>query len=360
MAKEENTANLVRKFADGKCSREEALLVIKWFKEQDYHNDLYPALAKLWYTHAKTVKESMETADLGPTLDRLHHRINIDREEEESGLRKRERFIRLLSRVAALFFLPLLITSILYISERIGHSDQKELYTQINSMKGSQLRTELPDGTVVWLNSGSMLRYPLSFTKRNRHVILSGEAFFDVPHERSSPFVVKTEALNIRVLGTQFNVMAYPDEDNVATTLEKGLLSVEKPHEGRNPSRICFLNSGERMVFEKESGTVNKFKTETDKYTSWKEGKLIFRNDPLTMVIKLLERWYNVNIEISGDINLCDTPYTMTIEDETITQVLEYLSVASPILWEMIPAQKREDEKVSKARYIISSKNSLQ
>ncbi len=358
MAKEENNGILVRKFAEGKCSREEALIVIKWFKEQEYMEDLYHALVKFW--DKQTGTEESEKTDLGPTLDKLHHRINIYKEEEEAAFRRRKRFVKVLSRVAALFFLPLLIMSILYISERISHSAKKELYTQIHSVKGSQLRTELPDGSVVWLNSGSMLSYPLSFTKRNRYVILSGEAYFDVTHDRSHPFVVKTEALNVRVLGTKFNVMAYPDEDFVATTLEKGLLSVERPGERRNPSRYCFLESGDRMVFEKESGAVRKFKTETEKYTSWKEGKLIFRNDPLALVLKLLERWYNVDIEISGDINLSDTPYTMTIEDETIIQVLEYLSVASPVSWEKIPAQKHENEEVPKARYIIRNKNSLQ
>ncbi len=86
-------------------------------------------------------------------------------------------------------------------------------------------------------------------------------------------------------------------------------------------------------------------------------GKLIFRNDPLALVIKRLERWYNTDIEIAGDKKLPETPYTLTIEDETITQVLEYLSIASPISWEMIPAHKLENGKISKTRYIIRNKN---
>jgi len=171
------------------------------------------------------------------------------------------------------------------------------------------------------------------------------------------PFIVKTEALDLKVLGTQFNVMAYPDENDISITLEKGRISIERPGEGRKISRLCYLEAGEHSIFQKKSGTIRKFMIDTDKYTLWKEGKLIFRNDPLAVVIKRLERWYNTDIEIAGDKKLPETPYTLTIEDETITQVLEFLSVASPIAWEMIPAHKLENGKISRTRYIISNKN---
>ena len=356
MKKSEGNENLVKKFAEGDCTHEEALAVIRWFKEPDYRIKLYKALTKLWYKKKETEEDISNTVDLNSTLDRLHHRINIYREKGESGLRKRNRFNKILLRIAAVLFLPLLITSILYLHENLNRSKKEALYTEINVSYGSKLRTELPDGTVVWLNSGSTLKYPQSFSKRNRQVILSGEAYFDVTTDRLHPFVVKTGTLDLKVLGTQFNVMAYPDENYISTTLEKGRISIERPGEGRKISRLCFLEAGEHSIFQKESGTIRKFISNTDKYTSWKEGKLIFRNDPLVLVIKRLERWYNTDIEIAGDKKLPETPYTLTIEDETITQVLEFLSVASPISWEVIPAHKLENGKIYRTRYIISNK----
>ncbi|MBE9509577.1 MAG: DUF4974 domain-containing protein [Bacteroidetes bacterium] len=357
MRKSEENKNLVEKFAEGNCSHDEALKVIQGFKDPRCRIKLHQALTKLWYKKNETKEELSETVDLSSTLDRVHHRINIYREKEESGLRKRNRFNKILLRVAAVIFLPLLITTVLYVHENLNLSKEEGLYTEINVAYGSKLRTELPDGTVVWLNSGSTLKYPQSFSKRNRQAILSGEAYFDVTPDRLHPFVVKTEALDLKVLGTQLNVMAYPDENYVLTTLEKGRISIERPNAGKKISRFCFLEPGEHAVFQKKSGAIRRFMTDTDKYTSWKEGKLIFRNDPLALVIKRLERWYNTDIEIAGDKNLPETPYTMTIEDETITQVLEYLSVASPISWEIIPAHKQENGKISKTRYIISNKN---
>jgi len=353
----EGNENLVKKFAEGNCSHDEALKVIQWFKEPRYRIKLYQALTKLWYKKNETKEKFREKVDLNSTLDRVHHRINIYREQEESGLRKKNRFNKILLRVAVVLFLPLLFTSILYVNENINLSKKVMLYTEINVSYGSKLRTKLPDGTVVWLNSGSTLKYPQSFAKRNRQATLSGEAYFDVTPDRLHPFLIKTGALDLKVLGTQINVMAYPDEDYISTTLEKGRISIEKPYAGKKISRLCFLEPGEHLVFQKKSGTIRKFMTDTDKYTSWKDGKLIFRNDPLALLIKRLERWYNTDIEIAGDKNLPETPYTMTIEDETIAQVLEYLSVASPISWEMIPAHKLENGKISRTRYIIRNKN---
>jgi len=360
MKNSKENENLVKKFAEGACNYDEALKVNRWFKEPGYRIKLFQALTKLWYRNNDTKEQPRETVNLSPTLDQLHHRINIYREKEESGLRKWNRFNKILLRVAAVIFLPLLITSILYLHENLNRSKKEALYTEINVSHGSKLRTELPDGTVVWLNSGSTLKYPQSFSKRNRQVILSGEAYFDVTTDRLHPFVVKTGTLDMKVLGTQFNVMAYPDENYISTTLEKGRISIERSGEGREISRICFLEAGEHSIFQKESGTIRKFISNTDKYTSWKEGKLIFRNDPLVLVIKRLERWYNTDIEIAGGKMLPETPYTLTIEDETITQVLEFLSVASPISWEMIPSHKLENGKINKTRYVISNKKFTQ
>jgi len=362
MKKSEENGNLIQKYAEGNCRHDEALKVIRWFKEPCYRIKLYQTLTKLWYKKNETKEELRETVDLSSTLDRVHHRINIYREKEESGLRKRNRFNKTLLWVAAIIFLPLLTTSILYLHEnlnisKLNISKKEVLYTEINVIYGSKFRTELPDGTVVWLNSGSTLKYPQSFSKRNRQATLSGEAYFDVTPDRLHPFIVKTGVMDLRILGTQLNVMAYPDENYVLTTLEKGRISIERPNAGKKISRLCFLEQGEHAVFQKKSGAIRKFMTDTDKYTSWKEGKLILRNDPLALVIKRLERWYNTDIEIAGDKNLPDTPYTLTIEDETITQVLKYLSVASPISWEIIPAHKLENGKISKTRYIISNKD---
>jgi len=347
---------LIEKFADGICTNDEAQKVIDWFKEPGFQLKLYQPVNRLWDKENAINEDFGETADLDSTLDRLHHRINIHREQEESGSRKRIRFYKVLSRAAAILFIPLLITSFLYIYENLNKSKGEQQYTEINATFGSKLRTQLPDGSVVWLNSGSTLKYPQTFSRRNRQATLSGEAYFEITSDRLHPFVVKTDVLDLRVLGTKFNVNAYPDENHVSVTLEEGKIAIEEPGNGKKSSQSCILEPGEHAIFQNGLGAMSKAFTKTDKYTSWKEGRLIFRNDPLALVIKRLERWYNTDIVIAGDEQLPETPYTMTIEDETITQVLEYLSLASPISWEVIPAHKLQNGNISRARYIISNK----
>jgi ferric-dicitrate binding protein FerR (iron transport regulator) len=187
--------------------------------------------------------------------------------------------------------------------------------------------------------------------------MLTGEAYFNVKPDRLHPFVVKTESLDLKVLGTQFNVMAYPVEKFISVTLEKGRISIEKPGLGKKIARLCFLEPNERIVFQKETGESVKTVVNTDQFTSWKDGKLIFRNNSLNYIIKRLGRWYNADIKIVGDGNLPLAPYTLTIEDETIIQVLEYLKVASGISYKVIPAKKLGKEKISPTRYLINNKS---
>lgn len=349
----EGNNGLVEKFSKGRCSHDEALTVIKWFKEPSYQIRLFQALRKLWYRDLETEENKEETIDLQSTLDKIHHRINYSMEHEVSILHKRVRLNKKLLRAASVLLLPLLAMSIFYIQERFDLFAKDVLYTEVSVPYGSKLHTVLPDGTEVWLNSGSTLKYPQSFSKNNRHALLSGEAFFNVTHDRSHSFVVKTEAFDLKVIGTQFNVMAYPEDDYVSATLEEGKISVEKQGTDKKNSRICFLNPNERIVGRKGNGSFKKTIVNTDKFTSWKDDRLIFQNDPLELIIERLERWYNTDIEIANNGNLPQTPYTMTIEDETIVQVLEYLSLASGISYEVVPAKKQENGQISKRKYII-------
>lgn len=355
MGNKEEQVSLLEKFAAGKCSKEEALEVVGWFKEPEEHLNLYQESKGVWKQENKADEDMQLKEDLDGTLDRLHHRINIFTEEEEVSRDRGKRLIRVLYRAAAILILPLMVTTSLYVNERINATKSDVKYTEINVTHGSRLNTQLPDGTTVWLNSGSTMKYPQSFSKRNRQVIISGEAYFDVAHDASHPFIVNAGAVDLKVLGTRFNVMAYPEENLVSATLEQGKISIERVNGDRKGSWLCYLEPGEHAVYQTENGTISKTRTRTDKYTSWKEGKLIFRNDPLEQVIKRLERWYNTEIEIAGDNKLPQTPYTLTIEDESITQVLEYLAVASAITWKVVPSKKMDNGEFTKTRYIISN-----
>ena len=182
------------------------------------------------------------------------------------------------------------------------------VFNQLIVPRGGLYLLVLSDGTRVWMNSDSRLKYPVMFSSNKREVILSGEAYFDVVKDKSAPFIVKTESGNIEVLGTEFNIKCYSDEDALVTTLVNGKVKFD---DGINPSVI--LKPEEQLIFEKENGQSIVRKVNVNHYISWKDNRLSFQGETLDMIMKTLSRWYNVEVvfedstlkalEFSGNLN---------------------------------------------------------
>lgn len=160
--------------------------------------------------------------------------------------------------------------------------------------KGGEYQVVLADGTKVWLNSASRLIYPPSFMGKERRVVLSGEAFFDVAHDAERPFIVETSRMNVKVLGTRFNVNDYDDNEEVSTTLVNG--SVEIVSGGQQAFRLV---PGEQ-AYGKEN-ELEKREVNVRLYTSWIDGKFLFNNTELEEIAKQISRWYDVEIFFSSE-----------------------------------------------------------
>lgn len=160
--------------------------------------------------------------------------------------------------------------------------------------KGGEYQVVLADGTKVWLNSASRLIYPQSFMGKERRVVLSGEAFFDVTHDAERPFVVETSRMNVKVLGTRFNVNDYDDNEEVSTTLVNG--SVEIVSGDQQAFRLV---PGEQ-AYGKEN-ELEKREVNVRLYTSWIDGKFLFNNTELEEIAKQISRWYDVEIFFSSE-----------------------------------------------------------
>ena len=160
--------------------------------------------------------------------------------------------------------------------------------------KGGEYQVVLADGTKVWLNSASRLIYPQSFMGKERRVVLSGEAFFDVAHDAERPFIVETSRMNVKVLGTRFNVNDYDDNEEVSTTLVNG--SVEIVSGDQQAFRLV---PGEQ-AYGKEN-ELEKREVNVRLYTSWIDGKFLFNNTELEEIAKQISRWYDVEIFFSSE-----------------------------------------------------------
>lgn len=174
----------------------------------------------------------------------------------------------------------------------------------------------LPDGSRVWLNAGSRLIYPEFFNDKNREVLLIGEAFFDVEHDDKQPFIVQTSDIRIKVLGTQFNVSAYPTDHVIETVLAQGKVILEQTQGGLF-SQPTELKPGQMAVFNRSERTTLLTHVDVENHTLWKEGLLKFESTDLNRLTKKLERYFNIRfgfsdpmlgtIRISGKLELSDT-----------------------------------------------------
>ena len=173
-------------------------------------------------------------------------------------------------------------------------------YNTLVIPRGGDFKVTLADGTIVWLNSCTRLRYPLDFKGDVREVFLEGEAYFEVAKDAKHPFVVRTADVDVRVLGTRFNLSAYEDDALVSTTLEEGSVEVSTPL-GKQ-----VIRPNEQLVFNVKEGKVDCRDVDASVYSAWKDGMFVFEDETLERIMKRLQMWYDVEVFFSSeDVKSC-------------------------------------------------------
>ncbi|MFH6956915.1 FecR family protein [Flavobacterium aquidurense] len=203
--------------------------------------------------------------------------------------------------------------------------NQKVVYNQIKIPNGKTFNLTLSDGTHVYLNAGSTLRFPVNFIKgMKREVYLEGEAFFEVSKDKLHPFIVNANAINVKVLGTKFNVSSYAEDKEVSTVLVEGSVSLNND---AKPNEKTMLIPGYKGAWSKTSDKILLEKVDTSLYTNWMKGELVFKNVAFEAIIKKLERTYNVKI-INHDEELNHTEINASFNKniENINSVMNAIS----------------------------------
>ena len=206
-------------------------------------------------------------------------------------------------------------------------------YNEIFIPNGEIFKLKLSDGTLVWLNAGSKLRFPQSFENNdeNRTVYLEGEAFFEVRKNENKPFIVNTQEVDVKVLGTKFNITSYENDDYIATTLVEGSVSV---YENRTPDNGVILTPSFQASYNKFGNKFSKEKVDTDNYTAWINNRLVINNLRFSEILVKLERRYSVKF-INNAENLNDEFYEGEFVDEDIKSVLKTISISTPFSYEI-------------------------
>ena len=259
-----------------------------------------------------------DTKENDRLLDQIHHRIAL---EDNTIKNKQLEWYQTWLKVAAILIIGLTITSIAFYNKSTT-IQVATVIQKISTPFGARTNFTLPDGSEVWLNSGSTISFPQQYAE-TRSVELQGQAYFKVAKD-GKPFVVKTGYGSIEVMGTSFDVKAYLNE-NFETTLVEGSVKIEGVKK-----QTTILKPGQQSILTPTSDVFLLKNVNTGLFTSWKEGKLIFVNEPFKNVARELERWYNVRIELKGK-TLKDLCYTGTIEMETFGEVLELINTTTPI-----------------------------
>lgn len=198
-------------------------------------------------------------------------------------------------------------------------------YNILSTPMGGEYKLVLPDGSKVWLNSGSTLRFPTAFIGSERIVELKGEAYFEIAKNSKMPFLVRTNnAMDIKVLGTQFNVMAYDDEKNINTTLIEGSVEVLK---GLGKT---LLKPGQEAILNRGSGNIKVAPADLEQAIAWKNGYFIFYNENIESIMRKVSRWYNVDIAYQG--NLSNKDFVGTISrNKNVSELLKMLELTGAI-----------------------------
>ena len=201
---------------------------------------------------------------------------------------------------------------------------QSNAFNTLTTAKGETYQVRLPDGTLIWLNAASSLKYPVSFTKlKSRNVELSGEAYFEVAKDKSHPFVVESNGQQVKVLGTHFNVNAYTDEPSTNTTLLEGSIKVMAA------GSAVVVKPGQQANLRGNKITIEE--VNVNAMVDWKNGKFRFKNEPLPSILRKISRWYDVQIEYQPDPSNTPTFSGSVSRFDNVSAVLKMLEETSDV-----------------------------
>jgi ferric-dicitrate binding protein FerR (iron transport regulator) len=257
------------------------------------------------------------------------------------------------ARIASVLLIPFIVALVLFmLSGRYDvfwGNDKKVAATQINNTLltvkapvGGRLNFTLPDGSCVWLNSGSELKYPVTFNNSVREVSMTGEAVFEVAKSKH-PFIVHNPGPDIKVYGTVFCINSYKDEKDVTVALVEGKISLG------NSTTEVFLKPGEVSFFNKKNKKIRVKKSKNiTRYLSWRDGRFIFRDTPLYEIAKTLQHNFGVSIEIKNP-EIANYRYNAIFENETLEHILYMLTLSAPIKYNYIKPGCSSDGTITKA-----------
>ena len=298
-------SDIVKKYLSGRFPNETEERVQKWIVKNDNSEEKEQASQEYW--------DELDVAEDPGTytaLDRVNRRIGYPATQAV----KIPLYAKI-SRIAAVL-IPFLLIAGGYLFYTYKQSEMIE----VSVAYGDTRHLLLPDSSEIWINAGTSIRYPKNFPKSQREVHLDGEAYFSVKENKAKPFIVQTERLSVKVLGTKFNVRAYSIDEKVVATLTSGKVEVNT-----HGDHSKILKPNEQLTYNKNTSDIHIEDIQASETDGWLKGKLIFNNSSLNDILQTLERNFNISIENETGIPSSKLYTVKFLKDENIEEILNVL-----------------------------------
>lgn len=333
-----NHIELLEKYMQGLTSREEEKSLFHWMQYDDTaRQTIYTYYDKRWND---TPNSDIPAELQHKMLMRIKKNIYDDKKENKGNKYIGKKIVWTnMMRYAAAVLITLTVS--VFLVYYYSFINEEERLFVVYAEKGQRSNLVLPDGTKVWLNSDSRLEYNTSYGKKERIVKLVGEAFFEVSKDKEHRFLVKTQKMDVEALGTAFNVQAYPEENEVSTSLINGKVRVS------TPCKEVILSPNQQVSYVKSTNSLSVSGITTSEHANgWINGAFSFNNTSLEDIAKELNRMYNMELKFNSD-EIKELRFTGIIKNNSLTNVLEIISLTAPVTFKVLDntiiLDKRDD-----------------
>lgn len=320
---------LISKLFNGDISEKENNILIAWYNQSEEN--------KIRFAELLSIRQAAS-----PVFNL--NEINVFRAEKElwkkisdKPVNNSFRKIRMLwQKIAVILFIPLLFLSLYLWNNNRLLQMPKKVMREVTALPGTRTKVSLPDGSLVWINSGSILSYFEPFDTKERKTILKGEGYFSVQADKKHPFIVSINGLDVRVTGTELNIESYPDDTLTTVALIEGKAEILLPN-----GKAVTMQPANKLILDRQTQHYILRQINPAFAGKWKEGVLIFRDEPLSDVFKRIGRTFNISIRLQ-DADLGNQLYRATFTDESLQQILDLLKQTAPIDYKYITENGEE------------------
>jgi ferric-dicitrate binding protein FerR (iron transport regulator) len=304
---------IILKYLRNEMTIEDQHKLAKWLESDQLNKKVLDKLEHYWNVHQEDTEQAKNEI-----WDQLMDRLDT---KHPTGSHSRFQLIKTMLRIAAILVVAFFLSLWVFEYSNKNSTVEQVRYLERVSLYGQQISIQLPDGSKVKLNAGSKLIAPEKFVGSTREVELVGEAYFEIEEDAEKPFIVRSEGLNVEVLGTSFNIRAYPEEEDIQVAVNTGKVSVN----GEGQEEAMILIPEEMAIYNKTLGTARKDTFNPKAVFSWKDKILYFEKASFDEISATLEKWYGVQFKVEKKIDN-KKDFSGEFHNKSLELVLEGLS----------------------------------